>query len=152
MAELRRLEARAATGTVVLQSYFSAQLAEFLASAGQAKMGQRLFVDAFENLKSTGERWCEAELYRIGGAIKSAQPEMDEGEAEASLLSAISVARAQKAKSWELRAATDLARLWQARGRTREAHDLLAPVYDWFTEGFDTADIRSARALLRDLT
>jgi class 3 adenylate cyclase/predicted ATPase len=145
------LEARRATGTVVLQSYFSAQLAEFLASVGQTKLGQRLFVEAFENLKSTGERWCEAELYRIDGAIKSEQSEMDKGEAETSLLSAISVARAQKAKSWELRAATDLARLWQARGRTQEAHDLLAPVYGWFTEGFGTADLRSAMALLHDL-
>jgi predicted ATPase len=76
----------------------------------------------------------------------------DEVGAEASLRKAIEVARRQKAKSWELRAATGLARLWQTEGRTDEAYELLAPIYDWFTEGFDTPDLTAAQALLEELS
>jgi predicted ATPase len=145
------LETRGATGTILLQSYFRAVIAEALASVGQAEAGQALFRDAFEKLKSTPERWCEAEFHRIDGVLRLKRPEADEIEAEASLLSAISVARHQKAKSWELRAAVDLAQLWQSQARSQEAYDLLAPLYNWFTEGFDTTDLLSAEALLRDL-
>ena len=145
------LETRGATGTILLQSYFRAVLSEALASVDQAENGHALFRDAFERLKSTAERWCEAEFHRIAGVLKLKPPEADEIEAEASLLSAISVARHQKAKSWELRAAVDLAQLWKSQARSQEAYDLLAPLYNWFTEGFDTADLRSAEALLRDL-
>ena len=77
-------------------------------------------------------------------------PDIDHA-AESSLRKAIDLAGAQSAKSWELRAATSLARPWQSQGKTQEAHDLLAPIYDWFTEGFDTADLKDAKALLDEL-
>jgi predicted ATPase len=100
---------------------------------------------------SKGERWYEAENHRIKGLILLTKTEPEEAAAEASLKNALDVARRQNAKSWELRAATSLARLWQGQCKTKEAHDLLAPVYDWFTEGFDTADLKDAKALLAEL-
>jgi predicted ATPase len=93
--------------------------------------------------------YCEAELYRLKGMLLQAVE--GSGEAEACFLQALDVARRQQAKSWELRAATSLARLWQQQGKRAEAHELLAPIYSWFTEGFDTADLRDARTLLSAL-
>ena len=104
----------------------------------------------FDFIEETDERYYEAELYRLKGEVLLMQG--DKVEAEASLHKAIIVARRQKAKSWELRAATDLARLWGSQGKTEEAHALLAPVYDWFTEGFDTPDLITAKELLEELS
>jgi predicted ATPase len=95
--------------------------------------------------------YYEAELHRLEGELRLRCDAADEQRAEASFRRALEIARAQKAKSWELRAATSLARLWGERGRRTEARDLLAPVYAWFTEGFDTADLKDAKALLAEL-
>ena len=93
----------------------------------------------------------KAELYRLKGALLLQQSSDNSTEAETCFHHAIGIAQSQQAKSWELRAATSLARLWQQQGKRQEAHDLLAPVYGWFTEGFDTADLKDAKALLDEL-
>jgi predicted ATPase len=101
---------------------------------------------------ATKERWCEAEVHRIAGEIALKSPERDEAKAEEYFERALTVARHQQARSWELRAYMSLARLRRDQGRPGEAFELLAPVYKWFTEGFDTSDLREARALLDALT
>jgi predicted ATPase len=98
------------------------------------------------------ERWWEAEVCRLRGALLLRQPGTPQAEAEAWLQRALDVARRQEAKSLELRAAMSLSRLWHQQGKRQEAHDLLAEVYAWFTEGFDTADLQDAKALLEELT
>jgi len=100
---------------------------------------------------TTGERWYAPELYRLKGDLLLQQHADNQAEAETCFQQAITVAQNQQAKSLELRAATSLARLWQQQGKRQEAHDLLAPVYHWFTEGFDTADLKDAKALLEEL-
>jgi predicted ATPase len=99
--------------------------------------------------ESTKERWCEPELYRTKGEVVLRSGDI--AAAEADFERALAVARAQQAKSWELRAAMSMARLWRDRGKRDEARDLLAPVYGWFTEGFDTLDLKQAKALLDEL-
>jgi predicted ATPase len=99
-------------------------------------------------METTKERWCEAEVHRIAGEIALRSPEPDAAKAEAYFERALAVARAQQAKSWELRAAMSLARLWSDQGKVRKARELLAPAYGWFTEGFDTRDLKEAKALL----
>ena len=100
---------------------------------------------------STAQRDYQAELYRLKGELLLARSEDHQAEAETSFQQALDVARHQQAKSWELRAAMRLARLWQSQDKRQEAYDLLAPVYGWFTEGFDTADLKDAKTLLDDL-
>jgi predicted ATPase len=102
-------------------------------------------------METTKERSWEAEVCRVAGeiAIRSAQPDLD--AAQAHFERALKVARAQHAKSYELRAAMSMARLWRDQGKTQQAHELLAPVYGWFTEGFDTLDLKEAKALLNEL-
>ena len=102
-------------------------------------------------VETTKERWCEAEVYRMAGEIAFLSSERDTSKAEASFERALAVARQRQAKSWELRAAMSLARLWHDQGNVREARELLAPVYGWFTEGFDTRDLKEAKALLEEL-
>jgi predicted ATPase len=97
------------------------------------------------------ERWHDAELYRTDGEIALLLPLPDAAKAEASFERALAVARQQQAKSWELRAAMSMARLWRDQGKRDEARELLAPVYGWFTEGFDTRDLKEAKALLDEL-
>jgi predicted ATPase len=97
------------------------------------------------------ERWWEAEICRLRGVLLLRQPGTPQAEAEAWLRRALDVARHQEAKALELRAAMSLGRLWQQQGKRQEAYDLLAPIYHWFTEGFDTADLQDARALLAEL-
>jgi predicted ATPase len=94
---------------------------------------------------------CEADIHRTAGEIALMSPEPDAAKAQVHFERAIAIAREQKGKSWELRAATSLARLWQGQGRLSEAHDRLAPIYGWFTEGFDTLDLKEAKALLDEL-
>jgi predicted ATPase len=108
-----------------------------------------LLSEALAAVEEMDERVFEAELHRIvGDALLSMQRQ---GEAEVEFTCALAIARAQHAKSWELRAATSLARLWRSQGKVREARELLAPVYGWFTEGFDTRDLKEAKALLEEL-
>jgi predicted ATPase len=97
---------------------------------------------------TTGERHTEAELHRLHGELLLRQAVPDAPQAESCFQQALAVARHQQAKSWELRAAMSLSRLWQQQGKRDEARQLLAPIYDWCTEGFDTADLQDARALL----
>jgi predicted ATPase len=111
----------------------------------------RCIDDAIDKVEKSKERWCEAEVHRIAGeiALKSLAP--DPEKPEAYFERALAVARRQQAKSWELRAATSLARLWRDQGKREAARELLAPVYGWFTEGFDTRDLKEAKALLDEL-
>jgi predicted ATPase len=120
------------------------------AGLGQFEDAGRCISEAMTTIKTTGERWFEAEVCRIAGLI--AQTKMDITSAHAHFEHALTVARAQRAKSWELRAAMSLARLWRDQGKRREALELLAPVYGWFTEGFDTRDLREAKTLLDGLS
>jgi predicted ATPase len=125
-------------------------LAEGLARHGDRTAALAALREGLEIADATGEHKWDAELHRLTGTVLLADNKLDEGQA--SLQQAIRVAQAQQAKSLELRAARDLARLWGERGRRAEARDLLAPVYGWFTEGFDTADLQEAKALLDELT
>jgi predicted ATPase len=102
-------------------------------------------------VETAKERWCEAEVNRIAGEIALLSPEPDLAKAEAYFGRALAVAREQQAKSWELRAAMSMARLWRDQGRRPQARDILAPVYGWFTEGFGTLDLKQARAMLDEL-
>ena len=102
-------------------------------------------------IETTKERLWEADTHRIAGEIALLSPEPDAAKAEAYFERALAVARSQQAKSWELRAAMSMARLWRDQGKRDEAHDLLAPVYAWFSEGFDTLDLKEAKALLKEL-
>jgi predicted ATPase len=97
---------------------------------------------------NSGERCYEAELYRLQGELLLARPAEPHAEAEACFCEALAVARRQQAKALELRAATSLSRLWQQQGKRDDAYELLAPIYGWFTEGFDTADLQDAKALM----
>jgi predicted ATPase len=111
----------------------------------------RCIGEAVTAVETTKEKWFEAEIHRIAGeiALKSLKP--DAAKADAHFERALKVARAQQAKSWELRVAMSLARLWRDQGKRTEAFDLLAPIYGWFTEGFDTLDLKEAKALLGEL-
>jgi predicted ATPase len=101
--------------------------------------------------EATKERWSEAEINRIAGEIALRAPERDAAKAQEYFERALTVARQQQAKSWELRAAMSLARLWRDPGKVQQARELLPPVYGWFTEGFDTLDLKEAKALLEEL-
>jgi predicted ATPase len=102
-------------------------------------------------VEATKEGWCEAEIHRTAGEIALLLPERDVVKAETYFERALCLARQQHAKSWELRAATSLARLRRDQDKRQQAHDLLAPIYGWFTQGFDTLDLKGAKALLDEL-
>jgi len=140
-----------ATGAEIQRPHFLALLAEAHGTMGQPEAGLTALAEALTVVDKTGERWYEAEIHRLKGALLLQQNANNQAEAENCFHQAIVVAQNQQAKSWELRAATSLARLWQQQGKRQEAHDLLAPVYHWFTEGFDTADLKDAKALLDEL-
>jgi predicted ATPase len=129
--------------------YGLAFLAEGLARHGDLVGALAALQEGLEIARSSGEHGWDAELHRLAGTVLLAENRLDEGEA--SLQQAIRIAQAQQAKSLELRAVRDLARLWGEQGRRTEARDLVAPVYSWFTEGFDTADLKEAKALLDQL-
>ena len=115
------------------------------------KEGLVATANALTEVARTGERFWEAELQRLKGQLLLQAGSTSAPEAEACFHRAIEIARSQNARSWELRAATSLARLWAGQGKRAQAHDLLAPVYGWFTEGLDTADLQDAKALLDEL-
>ena len=137
-----------ATGSELFSPYFLALLADAHGRASQAAIGLSLLADALDGVERTGVRWIEAELHRLQGELRLALPEPDQSEAEACFRRALAVAHEQQAKLWDLRAATSLARLWRDQRRRNEARDLLAPIYGWFTEGFETPDLRDAKTLL----
>ena len=126
-----------------------ALLARACEIAGQIEEALTLLDDALQIVERTGERWFAAELNRHKGQLLLRQGHSE--AAEELYRKALSIAEEQEAKLWELRAAVSLARLWRDQGRRAEARDLLAPVYGWFTEGFDTADLKEAKALLDEL-
>jgi len=126
-------------------------LAEAYGESGQAEEGLRLLAEALAKMHQQGSHLWEPALYRVKGELLLRQPVPDAPEAESCFRQALEIARQQQAKSLELRAALSLSRLWQQQGKRKEAHDLLAPIYGWFTEGFDTTDLREARALLEAL-
>jgi class 3 adenylate cyclase/predicted ATPase len=145
------LGARQSTGLTMWMPFFLSHLAYAHAQLEEFDDAWRWIGEAITAVEATEERWCEAEVYRIAGEITLVAPERDVAKAEGYLQRALTVAREQQAKSWELRAAVDLARLWRDQGRRDEARALLDPVYGWFTEGFDTFDLNKARSLLNDL-
>jgi len=132
--------------------YWLALLAEVYGQSAQTEEGLALLSEALPVADKAGGRYWAAELYRLKGVLLLHQPFPDVTQAETWLSQALAIARRQQVKSWELRAATSLARLWQQQGKQAEAQALLAPVYGWFTEGFDTADLQEAKALLEELT
>jgi class 3 adenylate cyclase/predicted ATPase len=137
-----------ATGAESSRPYFLALLAEAHGIMGQPETGLTLLTEALTLVDATGERWYESELYRLKGALLLQQSPDNHVEVESCFAQAMTITRSQQAKSFELRTATSLAHLWKQQGKRQEAHDLLAPVYGWFTEGFDTADLIEAKALL----
>jgi predicted ATPase len=128
--------------------YHLALLAEAEAKGGQATEALSRLAEALARATKTGERWFDAELHRLRGGVLSSLHGGDRAEAEACFRRALEVARGQGTRMWELRAAADLARLLAAKGERAQAHDLLAPIYGWFTEGFETPDLVEARELL----
>ena len=151
IAQIRQgLNAWQAMGEALYQPRFRALLAELYGKVGQTEAGLTVLTEVLANVHNTGLCYCEAELYRLKGVLllqHSAEPQ----EAEESFQQALVIARHQEAKSLELRAAMSLSRLWQQQGKRDEARELLAPVYGWFTEGFDTVDMQEAKALLEAL-
>jgi predicted ATPase len=156
------LVAYQATGAEVAVSYFLARLAEAYGKVGQVEEGLALLDEALTAVDKREERWWEAELYRIKGELLRQKVSADyadleqkvkmEAEAETCFHKALEVARRQQAKSLELRAAMSLGRLWQKQGKKEEARLMLGEVYGWFTEGFDTMDLKEAKILLEELS
>jgi predicted ATPase len=149
MANLRN------SGTELSMPCLLAMLAEIHGRADQTDDALSVLGDAIEMSTRRGERWYEAELHRLKGEMTlqscDENPAAVQREAEDCFEKALEIARDQSAKSWELRAATSLARLWQQQGKKTEAHRLLSHTYNWFTEGFDTKDLQDAKALLEAL-
>jgi predicted ATPase len=133
-------------------SYYLSHLAQAYADLKQFDDARRCIGEAMTTAQASGAKWLDPEIHRIGGEVEMLSSERDEAKAQTHFERALEIARAQQAKSWELRAATSLARLWRGQDRRAEAHGLLAPVYGWFTEGFDTLDLVEAKALLAELT
>ena len=140
-----------ATGAELVRPYLLPLLAETYAQGGRVDEGLRVLDQALVSVHTTGERWWEAELHRLKGELLLALSAEKYAEAETCFHQALDSARRQEAKALELRAAMSLAHLWQQQGRRAEAQALLAPIYGWFTEGFDTADLQEAKALLAEL-
>jgi predicted ATPase len=154
LEEMRRgLAALRATGAALRLPYYLALLAEACGQTGQAAEGLALLAEALALVGTTGECWWEAELQRLRGELLQKEGGVQDAEltAEECFHQALDIARRQHAKSLELRAAMSLSRLWQQHGKREEARQLLAEVYGWFTEGFDTADLQEAKRLLEEI-
>lgn len=145
------IAASRSTGGTLWTPFRLQYLARAHAELGQFEEARRCIDEAMNAVDTSKEKWSEAEVLRVAGDIALKFPEPDATKAQAYFQRALLVAREQQAKSWELRAATSLARLWRDQGKRQEAHDFLAPVYCWFTEGFDTVDLKEAKALLDEL-
>jgi predicted ATPase len=128
-----------------------ALLAEASGQAGQPEVGLRVLAEAVTLVTTTEARWWEAELHRLQGALQLQLPRPDSTQAEACFRQALDVARGQQAKSLELRTAVSVSQLWHEQGKNAAARGLLAPLYGWFTEGHETADLQAARATLERL-
>ena len=141
---------RSTGATLYLPSWLS-YLAAAHAELGQLDEAWRCIGEAMSTIETTKERWFKAEANRLAGEIALVSPEPDAAKAEAYFERALAIARKQQAKSWELRAAMSMARLWRDQGKHEQARELLASVYGWFTEGFDTLDLKEAKALLDEI-
>jgi len=142
------LEAMQATGARLRRSYYLGLLADAYSKTGKVEQATVHLAEALPLVETSAERWWQAELYRVQGELLLTRTGNGETPARVCFERALDISRQQKARSLELRAATSLARLWAEQGKPTAAHDLLAPVYGWFTEGFDTADLKEAKALL----
>jgi class 3 adenylate cyclase/predicted ATPase len=142
------LTAFRSTGATLYVPSWLSYLARAYADLGKIDDAWRCIREATAAIEMTKQRWCEAEVNRVAGEITLMSPEPDAAKAQEYFERALAVARQQQAKSWELRAAMSMARLWRDQGKCNEARDLLTPVYNWFTEGFDTCDLKEAKALL----
>jgi predicted ATPase len=141
-----------ATGATVWTPLHMSFLANAHAELGHFGEARRCIDEAMTAVETSREKWCDAEVNRIAGEVALKSPERDAAKAEEYFERSLAIAHAQQAKSWELRAAMSLARLWRGQGKVQQARDLLAPVYGWFTEGFDTPDLKEAKVLLEELT
>jgi len=139
-------------GPLLFIPWFNLARAQALIGLRRFAEARALLREAVEIIVSTGQRMHEPEVHRVLGELERQDPTSNTQGAEQSFLNALEVARAQEAKGWELRAATSLARLWQAQGKRHDAHELLAPIYDRFSEGFDTRDLKEAKGLLNELS
>jgi predicted ATPase len=152
LAQMRQgLAAVQATGQMLSRPYQLVLLAEAAGHASQVEEGLRLLAEALTAFETSGRGDMLTEAYRLRGELLLRQATPDTAQAAACFQQALALARRQQAKSWELRAAMSLSRLWQRQGKRAEARALLTPIYGWFTEGFDTADLQEANALLGDL-
>jgi len=153
MAQVRQgLEVHQKAGLRLGQPYYLSLLAEAYGQAWQPEAGLQVLYEALMLVAETEERWWEAELIRLKGALLLQLAIPDAHQAEPCFQQALAVARGQQARSLELRAAMSLSRLWQQQGKEEAARDLLAPIYGWFSEGFATPDLQGAKALLAELT
>jgi predicted ATPase len=139
------------SGIEIARLYFLALLAEAYGTIKQPAAGLEVLAEALTRLDTTRDRWYKPELYRLKGALLLQQSADNHAEAQTCFHYALDVARAQQAKSLELRTAVSLSRLWQQQGQRAAVRALLAPIYGWFTEGFDTADLQEAKALLDEV-
>ena len=139
------------TNSTWLTPWYLARLAEAQAKLGHCDEAWKRISEAFKEVDKGGEVQHQAEINRVAGEIVLKASKPDAAKAEGYFEKALTVARQQEAKSWEMRAAMSLARLWRDQGKVQQARDLLAPVYDWFTEGFETRDLKAAKALLEEL-
>jgi class 3 adenylate cyclase/predicted ATPase len=142
------ISAYRSAGSKLFLSWSLSNLAKAAAQLEQFGAACNCIREAIATVEVTGERWTEPEVYRVAGEIELMMPKPDLAKAEAHFERALAIARQQQAKSWELRAATSMARLWRDQGKSQHARELLAPVYGWFTEGFDTLDLQEAKELL----
>jgi predicted ATPase len=147
----RGIATYANTGSRLWEPCFLCLVAEALALEGKVEEGLAELDHALARSNESGEKWMDAELHRLRGDLLCRLPRLDLDKPESSFRAALSIAREQGTKGFELRAATSLAWLLTRRGKREEAHELLAPIYGWFTEGFDTADLIAAKALLEQL-
>jgi class 3 adenylate cyclase/predicted ATPase len=153
LAQIRQgIVASRATGAALFAPFYCTMLADVAAHLGHTADGLQVLAEAYALVEQQEERWWEAEIYRLRGVLLLRQPGTPQAEADTWLQRALDVARRQEVKSLELRAAMSLARLWQQQGKQAEARALLAPIYGWFTEGFDTADLQEAKTLMEALT
>jgi predicted ATPase len=139
------------TGAALMVPYYLSLVAEGYGKEGRTEEGLAMVAEALVLINNTGEHWGEAEMHRLKGELLLRLSGDNHTEAEACFQQALDIARHQQAKSWELRTAMSLARLWQYQGKRQDAYGLLAPVYGWFSEGFDTADLQEAKVLLEAL-
>jgi predicted ATPase len=139
------------TGSTLWLPLWFPYLSKAYAELGRFDDAWRCIGEAMTAVETTKERWWEAAVHRTAGEIALMSPQPDAAKAQTYFERALTVSRQQEAKSWELRAAMSLARLWRDQGKVQQACDLLAPVYGWFTQGFDTRDLKEAKALLEGL-